>query len=526
MGTIRMDPAFVPASVEDWRACLSDPYWRIYSGQLYKIMVKSDADDTGFVMPFRPNAVQTLFLESLHYRNVILKARQLGLTTVACIMWLDHALWVPDQRCGVIAHTKTSAETLFRDKVKFAYENLPPPLKARFPLKRDAAEELLFAHNNSSIRVDTSMRSGTLHRLHVSELGKIAVQSRSRAREVVTGSIPALADDGVLIVESTAEGAAGEFYDMCQGAQAIAETARMPTRKEFMFHFFPWQSDAAYVADPAYVTISATEHEYFDNVQREMGCKITLPQRAWYVATRDGTMGGDPEKMWQEYPSTPEECWQKSTEGTYYPRQLSAARSQGRIRRVPHVENVPVHTFWDIGAGDGTGIWLMQYVGSEHRFIRYIEGWGESYAFYVKALRETGYVFGIHHLPHDANHMRQMANTVASPLNMLMELAPDWNFEIIPPVQTLQAGIEMTRQKFGQAVFDTEGCKHGLVHLSLYRKTWNRAQAAWTETPNKLEGHSEAADAFRQWAQGFDPRRLSNLNRRPSATRRPTGLTA
>jgi hypothetical protein len=49
-----------------------------------------------------------------------------------------------------------------------------------------------------------------------------------------------------------------------------------------------------------------------------------------------------------------------------------------------------VHTFWDIGAGDGTGIWAMQDVGTRHRFIRYFEDWAQGYGHFVRLLRETG----------------------------------------------------------------------------------------------------------------------------------------
>ena len=103
------------------------------------------------------------------------KARQLGFTTLVCIVF-DTALFSENMRCGIIAQDREAAEVIFRDKVKFAYENLPEELKAAMPLARDSASELLFAHNNSSIRVATSMRSGTIHRLHISEFGKICAE--------------------------------------------------------------------------------------------------------------------------------------------------------------------------------------------------------------------------------------------------------------------------------------------------------------------------------------------------------------
>lgn len=476
------------------------------SGRLYKIMVKEEGEDgAGHVMPFVPNFAQRDFLNALHYRNLILKARQLGFTTLIAIMWLDHALFVPDQRCGIIAHSLEDAEAIFRDKVKFAYFNLPAPLLARFPLARDSAKELLFAHNNSAIRVATSMRSGTIHRLHISEMGKIAAKDPGKAIEIVTGSLPAVPMTGVAVIESTAEGQEGEFYNIATRAEALAEMGRMPNASEWMFHFYPWHSNPAYEMDPSGVVMTAADHDYFAQVEADQRITLSLRQRAWYVAKRENDFSGDPEKMWREMPSTSGECWRKSTEGTFYAVQLARARVEGRITAIPHVEQVPVHTFWDIGSGDGTGIWGLQHVGPQHRFLRYWQGWGEGYAHYIRLLRETGWVFAIHWLPHDADHERQMQDKVGKPIDMLRELAPDWRFEIVPRVQHLQHGIDLTRAKFGQAWFDEAGTRDGLEHVALYRKKWNRQQATWSHEPEKLDGHSEAADSLRQWAQGFNP---------------------
>jgi hypothetical protein len=251
-----------------------------------------------------------------------------------------------------------------------------------------------------------------------------------------------------------------------------------------------------------------------------MGCKIDRAQRAWYVSYRDNTLGGDAELMWREMPSTPSECWARSTEGTYYARQLARARTEGRIGRIPHVSHVPVHTFWDIGAGDGTGVWCMQEIGPQHRFLRYIEGWGEGYAHYVRILRETGWIFGVHHMPHDVLQVRQLRDTVGKPLDFLMELAPDWKFTVVPRVDYIGNGIQMVREKFTSAWFDEEGCKEGIEHLALYRKRWNARAAMFAEEPEYPSPHREAADAIRQWAQGFNPAALAGPSR---PTRRRQG---
>ncbi|SDX73654.1 hypothetical protein [Roseicitreum antarcticum] len=436
-------------------------------------------------------------------------------TTLIAILWLDHALFNSDQRCGIIAHSLDDAEVIFRDKVKFAYNNLPEHVQATMPLKRETAKELLFAHNNSGIRVATSMRSGTIHRLHVSEMGKIAAKFPEKAVEIVTGSLPAVPTSGIAVIESTAEGQEGEFFEIANRAERIMQAGKIPNITQFKFHFFPWWMEPGYTLDDAEgITVTPEDHDYFDTIQREQRCTIHQGQRLWYVAKRENDFSGDQEKMWREMPSTPTECWMQSTEGKFYTKQLAAARMQGRITRIPHVTSVAVNTFWDIGAGDGSGIWAMQHIGPQERFLRYFEGWSEGYAHYVKMLRDTGWIFGVHFLPHDAMQQRQLADRVGSPLDFLTELAPDWRFQIVPRVETIQHGISMTREAFSRAYFDEEGCAPGLNHLELYGKKWNARLGTWSHEPEKLAGHSEAADSLRQWAQGYDPR-LINIQRRP-----------
>src|SRR4051812_10196829 len=80
---------------------LSDPMWRI--SNLYKILIKGEEGDDNLVLQFKPNRAQRRFISRLHHRNIILKARQLGFTTLIAIVWLDHALFNANVRCGIIA---------------------------------------------------------------------------------------------------------------------------------------------------------------------------------------------------------------------------------------------------------------------------------------------------------------------------------------------------------------------------------------------------------------------------------------
>lgn len=481
---------------------LSDPWWRLTSGLLYKIMVKGDDGETSLVQPFIPNHSQLDLLENLHTRNLILKARQLGFTTLIAIYFLDCSLFRGNVRAGIVAQSEDVAKTIFRDKIQFAYDNLPSSLRENMPLSRDSQSELLFAHNNSSIRVATSMRSGTLQYLHVSEFGKIGAKFPDRAREVVTGSIPAVPANGVVFIESTAEGQEGEFFKMSKRAESLSQSDKGIGKLDFKFHFYPWWSEPKYKLNPDGVIITEKDNEYFDSIEAAMGCEITIEQRAWWVSTRDSHFSGEEEKMWQEYPSTSKEAFQKSTEGCYYTVQMTSARKQGRIGRVPHRPGHPVNTFWDIGSGDGTGIWLHQRIGQMDNFIGYIEGWGEPYSYYVTELQKTGYVWGVHHLPHDGNHIKQGMNQSLSPKSMLEKLGLK-NVVIVKRVDDLSHGIQVTRDKFGNCWFDETSCKDGIVHLESYKKAWNATSQCFMDHPKK-DIHTECADAFRQFGQGYE----------------------
>ena len=523
------DSAIPEGLPEELRKNLRDPMWRL--SNLYWIVVKGDEGEDDLVVKFKPNRAQQRFIKRLWHRNIILKARQLGFTTLISILWLDHALFNANQRCGIVAQDLEAAEAIFRDKVKFAYEHLPDVLREVMPLKRDSAKELLFAHNNSAVRVATSMRSGTINRLLVSEFGKICAKFPDRAKEVVTGSIPAVPKNGITVIESTAEGRDGEFYDMTQQAMALYDQRKDLTMRDYRFHFFPWWQEPNYRMPVDGVVITDEDRDYFTKIEQEAGITLDPEQRAWYIATRDTDFAGKPEKMWQEYPSTPDEAFQVSTEGVYYAKVLAKARQEGRIARVPHRDGIPVNTFWDLGKNDYQSVWFHQAVGMQNNFIRSFQDCGEYLPYYVKYLRdmqqEHGYVYGVHYLPHDGE-----SETVAakSAKEQLEDMMPGQRFETVERIPRRIDGINMLRAAFSSCFFDEENCKDGLIALGEYRKRFNTVTGAWTDDHVHNE-HSNYADALRQFAQGYpkaqvhiraaEPEWKKNLRKLGSGSRHP-----
>jgi hypothetical protein len=247
------------------------------------------------------------------------------------------------------------------------------------------------------------------------------------------------------------------------------------------------------------VIFTRKDEEYFTALEANVGLDITPEQRAWYVATRDADFPNNHERMWQEYPSTPEEAFQRSTEGCYYVNEMATARKQGRITTVPWEKATPVNTWWDIGLNDEMAIWFHQRIGAQDRFIRYYENSSESFDHYVAEMNKHGYVWGRHYLPHDGDTKRLGMEKNWTPKEMLEKLGLR-NIEIVPRIDRVQTGIQMTRNAFSSSWFDETDCKTGIKHLDMYRKEWDPQRGVWKDEP-RHDKASNGADSFRQFGQ-------------------------
>ncbi len=481
---------------------LKDPEWRLRN--LYYIL-----DKDGKEVLFRPWPEQEKFLRRMWFRNIICKARQRGFSTLIQLIMLDTCLFNKNIAAAVIAQDRDSAEKIFRTKIKFAYNHLPETVRAMIPITKDS-ESTLHLANGSTLEVATSVRSGTPQWLHVSEYGKICAKYPDKAEEIKSGSLPAVAQNGIICIESTAAGPEGDFYDKCTRAQELAELGKQLSKAEYRFHFASWWDAEEYEVDPATVVVSPVDNAYFNRIEAEIGREIGPAKRAWYVATRDNEFSGDQQTMWKEYPSTPAEAFAQSIEGVYLADQLALARKQGRITSVPYDPSLPVNTFWDLshGGSDDVAIWFHQRVGLRNHFIRFIEGSGEAYGYYVRQMQSLGYVWGKHYLPHDAGRRFPGAEATPTIEDMLHELGLKDTI-IVPRTPDLTAGIQQLRDDFASYWIDETNCAVGLKHLGLYRKEWNERMGCWRETPRE-DGNQHAADALRQHAQGYRPASITS----------------
>jgi hypothetical protein len=449
-------------------------------GGFYKIKDKS-----GKEVAFHINADQERFLTERHGLDIVLKARQKGFTTVIQLEMLDDCLFVPNTSAGVIAHNLTDAEAFFSDKIRYAYDKLPPEFREIVTATSDTVRSLKFS-NGSSIRVGTSMRSGTLQRLHVSEYGKLCAKFPEKAKEVRTGAFNTVALGQKIVVESTAEGHSGHFYEMTKTAQDMTAKGDALTEMDFKFHFAPWWTSPEYSLD-AEVVETTQMQDYFAKLEGK-GITLTKGQRSWYVKKAE-EQGQD---MKREYPSTPEEAFEASIEGAYFSSEMRKMREQGRICRIP-VMNKPVDVYWDLGVGDAMALTFKQTLGMEERIIDYYENSGEGFEHYARVLNDKKYIYGQHYFPHDGD--QRSLGLVAKTKKQWAEEAGIRPVNIVPRIATEAAGIEASRALLPSIWIDEERCARLIQCLDNYRKDWDDKLATWKATAR----HDEFSHGYKSF---------------------------
>lgn len=466
----------------------SDWHWRL--NNLYWIV-----DKEGRRSLFQLNWAQESLFNSMHEMNVILKARQLGFTTFIQIFMLDACVFNTNISAGTIAHTLLDAQSIFRSKVQYPYDNLPAGIRAAVPVVKSNATELLLS-NNSSVRVGTSLRSSTLQYLHISEYGKMCANFPKKAREVRTGALNTVQAGQVAFIESTAEGQEGHFFDICETAQAKARMGVELTPLDFKFHFFPWWKSPEYELDARSVIVGQDFETYFSKLEQNSGIVLSAEKRAWYVKKAENQLGD----MKREYPSTPQEAFEASLEGAYYSEQIARAEADGRIGVYPHIEGYPVHSISDIGMDDANSVWLFQVLPERVRTIGYFEKTGEGMDGMLDELEQRrdkhGYVYGIHYMPHDIR-VREWTRGGLTRIEIMLAECKARDLGTVEKVERayVEDRINGTRRMLARIEFDEAGCSDGVKCLKNYRKEWDEDLGVWKDKP-RHDWASHGADSL------------------------------
>lgn len=205
-------------------------------------------------------------------------------------------------------------------------------------------------------------------------------------------------------------------------------------------------------------------------------------------------MGTEEEVIQQEYYCS----FEGSLLGAYYARQLNELQKTGCITKVPYNSAYPVHTYWDIGRSDYTSIWFCQIIGGQFLIIDYLQKNGEELEYYARELRDRGYRYEKHNLPHDAGQLRlgMGGKTVKQQLEALM---PKETFRLLRVTQSIQADISATRAFMKRCAFDEAKCEQGLDALKSYTKRYSDVKQCYEDDPVH-NWASHGADAFRELA--------------------------
>jgi phage terminase large subunit len=234
-------------------------------------------------------------------------------------------------------------------------------------------------------------------------------------------------------------------------------------------------------------------------------------------------------KDYEKYLNVWEGQLKQLAQGAIFGKQIIEVKKTNRLTYIPIQKNCEVDTFSDLGKKDQTAFWLMQRVGMEYRFIDYFEGRLEEVEYYTKFLKDMDYNYGTHYMPHDADHDR---------LGMSRNIKEQFEdggikpIEIVPVISQKTTAIQMTRDIFANCWFhlgkddkmpdsECEGyldwlpddmntrakrTERGFEALCNYRYKYNDDDKVFQQKPNH-DWASNGADAFQQFAQGYDANR-------------------
>ena len=248
-------------------------------------------DRGGNLVPLQANAAQQAYEQRRGRQNIILKARQMGISTWIAGRFFLKTVTQPGTLTVEVAHNREAAEQIFRIVHRF-YESLPEGLRAGvLRTSRINAGQIFFPELDSEYRVQSAAegnagRGMTIQNLHCSE---VALWSGD-VMATMAGLRAALVPNGELVLESTPNGAYGLFYEEWQRAAEMG----------MVQHFFPWWIEPAYKAHPVEEGQLTPEEDALSR-----GNKLTPEQ----IGFRRQLQANFRAMAAQEYAEDPEACF-------------------------------------------------------------------------------------------------------------------------------------------------------------------------------------------------------------------------
>ncbi len=184
-------------------------------------------------------------------------------------------------------------------------------------------------------------------------------------------------------------------------------------------------------------------------------------------------------------------------EGSFYASLMSDALKEKRVEVLDMYDGtVPVYTFWDLGVGNATAIWFVQFVGQSIHLIDYYANTGQGMEFYSGVLDQRKYKYQEHWLPHDARQ-RLQGQTITTRLDILRRLRPREDVYVVPK-HSVEDRIQAVRSILDKCRFSLS-CEKGVECLNRYHREVNKLRTTdektvFLDTPAKE--FSDGADAF------------------------------
>ncbi len=239
------------------------------------------------------NRAQKEYARRCRKHNIVLKARQLGITTYVAARFFNHTMTHPGTLSVQVAHDQQAAEEIFRIVHRFV-ENLPAPLrKGVLRTSRANVRQIVFPCIDSEYRVETAAdpnagRGLTIQNLHCSEVARWPRDAAATLASLRAAVPP----DGEIVLESTPDGACGCFYDEWVRARQTGYTR----------HFFPWWWEPTYRREVKIMDFTETELELMLKHRLDAG----------QIAFRREMRANFGSRMAEEYAEDPESCFMAS----------------------------------------------------------------------------------------------------------------------------------------------------------------------------------------------------------------------
>lgn len=157
------------------------------------------------VVPFILNDIQASYLRDRTKKDIILKARKQGFSSLILALFATDFLLKENSYSVVVADKTENAQGLL-ERVKFYLASYEQINKVKIPLKYNSKYELDNAVMNSKYIIGTAenrdaLRSRTINNLHLSEAAFYP-----NIEQILASALQALVLDGYCVIETTANG--------------------------------------------------------------------------------------------------------------------------------------------------------------------------------------------------------------------------------------------------------------------------------------------------------------------------------